>query len=68
MGDPELFPKERHLLKQCVLCSVRGASERSENAAWEKTRLGAPGVGRVRRAAFQHPARSWGQALGRAVT
>ena len=28
------------------------ASERRENAAWERARLGAPGVGRVRRSTF----------------
>ena len=31
--------------RQCVLCSVRGAFERSENAELEQARLGVPGVG-----------------------
>ncbi len=38
--------------------SVRGASERSENAAWEKVRLGAPGSGGCEERRFQHPAKA----------
>ena len=37
--------RPQHAKRRCVLCSVRRASEQSENAAWEKARLGAPGSG-----------------------
>jgi len=40
-----------------VPSGVRWGSERCENAAWGKARLGAPGLGGWEQRLFQHPAR-----------